>query len=540
MNDFSASGSWPLPEGSGPAGPDAAAEPSSAPGSVPGGAAARAKDASAEDPAAKGKRLPPPEEARLRDILDKLEQGIIVWNAKGCCEMFNARLLTVLELQPGDIYTGLPRADFFSAAVARGDVTGASAAQGQADYASNKTAFTAHRYMPSGRILAIESRRLAGGGHVTSYRDVSQAQRDARELTEAKQKAEEAELTALKSLAAEQAWRKEARLLSELDEWLQCCKSLEELYQIVAAFMQQILPGSQGELYIYSNSRDVLDGVCSWSSRALRDHILPDSCWSLRRGRQYRYRMDAISFACAHVGQTGSSAPESEYVCVPIVAHGNTVGLMHVKFAPDTNPERSAAAHRLAMQCSEHISLAVANVKLRDELHHQSTRDPLTGLFNRRHFLNAIRSELTLTGRRMGQAALLSFDADRFKDFNDSHGHDAGDVVLRGIGDLLGELFRHGEICCRFGGEEFAVFLPDTDNEQALHAAEELRAAVSGLKLRYGAETLPRVTVSVGVAGYPEDANLPQDLLTAADRALYAAKDAGRNCVRDAAEGGSE
>lgn len=473
---------------------------------------------------------------RFRDIVDRLSQGIVVWSADGRCELFNQRVLEVLELHETDLRIGLSREDFFTAAVARGDVTAASAAQARIDFHSGKDRFSADRRMASGRILSIETRRLPDGGHVTSYTDVTQYRRDAEELTKAKQKAEEAELTALRALAAEQAWRKEARLLSELDEWLQSCKSLEELYKITATFMAQILPGSAGEIYIYANSRDVLDGVCSWGSPPMRDHILPDSCWSLRRGRQYRYRQDRISFACAHVQDQRLPQTPEEYGCVPIVAHGNTVGLMHVKFAPDDSAERRDASHRLALQCCEHISLAIANVKLRDELHDQSTRDPLTGLYNRRHLLNALRGGLMMAERQMGQAAVLSFDVDRFKLFNDNHGHDAGDTVLRAIGDGLHGLFTHGEICSRFGGEEFSVFLPDTDKEQALHAAEALRQAIENLKLRYGAGTLPRVTVSVGVASFPEDGSTPQDLLNAADRAVYAAKAGGRNCIRDAAD----
>lgn len=191
----------------------------------------------------------------------------MVWSADGRCELFNSRLLEVLELRKDDLHIGLAREDFFAAAVARGDVTGESAAQARIDFTSGKDRFCADRRMASGRILAIETRRLPDGGHVTSYTDVTLYRRNAEELTQAKQKAEEAELTALRALAAEQAWRKEARLLSELDEWLQSCKSLEELYKITAAFMAQILPGSAGEIYIYANSRDVLDGVCSWGGR---------------------------------------------------------------------------------------------------------------------------------------------------------------------------------------------------------------------------------------------------------------------------------
>ncbi|AUQ48995.1 diguanylate cyclase (GGDEF) -like protein [Phaeobacter inhibens] len=477
--------------------------------------------------------LPEPSHARLMDVLNKLDQGVMVWTEDGHCQVFNERLLTLLELQNGDIYPGYSRAAFFATAVRLGHVTEDSAKQAEQDFSSDKERFSATRRMPSGRRLQIDTRRLSTGGFVTCYTDVTQIERSARDLTQARQAAEEAELTALKTLAAEQSWREEAKLLSQLDEWLHSCKSQEELFRIVSAFMAQLFPQSRGELYIYSNSRDVLDGKCHWGGGEAHDHIFPDACWALRRGRQYLYSADKIAFACAHVEEQPSTSDHKEYVCFPVVAHGNTVGLLHVKFAPETDAKRKVALHRLALRCGEHISLAVANVRLRDELHDQSTRDPLTGVYNRRYFLGELRNAVALADRRASQVGLLSFDADRFKTFNDTHGHDAGDMVLRAIGDTLKELFHNGEVCCRMGGEEFAVFLPDTDKEQTIEVGEALRAAIEDITLRYGSGTLPRVTISIGVASYPEDGLLPQDLMHAADRALYAAKDAGRNCVVD-------
>lgn len=107
-------------------------------------------------------------------------------------------------------------------------------------------------------------------------------------------------------------------------------------------------------------------------------------------------------------------------------------------------------------------------------------------------------------------------------------------MVLRAIGDKMQEVFRNGETPCRFGGEEFSVLLPGADQATAANMAEALRLAIEDTSIRYGAATLPRVTVSIGTASYPDHGELPQDLLTAADRALYAAKAAGRNCVRGA------
>jgi diguanylate cyclase (GGDEF)-like protein len=131
--------------------------------------------------------------------------------------------------------------------------------------------------------------------------------------------------------------------------------------------------------------------------------------------------------------------------------------------------------------------------------------------------------------------SVISLDADHFKRFNDTHGHDAGDTVLRSVSDLLGSLFQGREVVARLGGEEFSVLLPGCSTEQAAARANEMRQRIEELRIRYRDLDLPRMTVSAGVASFPAFGPTTQDLLRAADAALYVAKDAGRNQVRVAA-----
>jgi GAF domain-containing protein len=141
---------------------------------------------------------------------------------------------------------------------------------------------------------------------------------------------------------------------------------------IVRAFMARLLPGSSGELYIYSNSRDALEGACEWNAAPLHAHIAPDSCWALRRGPAYEYDASGLCFVCEHVearaGGTQAGAPHAgsgaaEYICVPIVAHGDTVGLLHVRFGRTGARVESHGA--FARRRGEHISMTIANAKLR-------------------------------------------------------------------------------------------------------------------------------------------------------------------------------
>ncbi|MFY0611140.1 MAG: diguanylate cyclase [Hyphomicrobiaceae bacterium] len=466
------------------------------------------------------------------NVIDSMEQGVLVWSADGTCIMHNQRIFDVLELRSGDIYKGRSRRDFLEVAVKRGEITEEKANQTEHRFRSSAP-FHFDRQMPSGRVVATNARPMSAGGFVVTFTDVTASRRNEVELAEAMHRAEESETRAKQALVGEQVRQREMSLLSELDEWLQSCQSLAELFQVVTAFMERILPQTSGELYVYSNSRDVLDGACHWNGSGAIDHIQPDACWSLRRGRPYEFGAGTISMPCTHVEHQMPSVADQHYVCLPIIAHGDTVGLLHIKFnedldAPSTG-QQSLDPRRFAIQCAEHISLAIANVRLRDELRDQSTKDVLTGLFNRRYFLEILRGELGRSQRTDSEVAIISFDADKFKTFNDNHGHDAGDVVLREIAECMRATFSKDDVLCRFGGEEFCVLMPETSLESAFEIAEKFRKAVEAVSIIYSGGKLPRVTISGGVAAFPANAKSPQDLLAAADQALYKAKANGRN-----------
>lgn len=382
--------------------------------------------------------------------------------------------------------------------------------------------------------------QLSGGAVAGLAFDVSELKQREAELTQAQATAELASRQAQLSLEMERQRKREARLLSELGEWLQSCKTLQELYQVIGRYMAQIFPGTSGELYIYSNSRDVLDGVCAWNRpQHLADHFQPDECWALRRGRMYKHGTGLVSFPCGHAHDVDPDDPDAAYLCLPIIAHGDTVGLLHIRFrglkasADGIGMDDQACA--FAVQCSEQISLAIANVRLRDELRDQSTRDALTGLYNHRFFFDSCRQALHHASRSGEPLSVISLDADHFKRFNDIYGHDAGDTVLRSLSDLLASLFQGREVVARLGGEEFSVLLPGCSGEQAAARANEMRQRVEELRIRYRDLDLPRVTISAGVATFPQCGQNTQELMRAADTALYAAKEAGRNQIRLAA-----
>jgi len=180
---------------------------------------------------------------------------------------------------------------------------------------------------------------------------------------------------------------------------------------------------------------------------------------------------------------------------------------------------------------AEQIALALSNLDLRDKLRDQAIRDPLTGLFNRRYFEETAERELHRAECRDAGAAVIVIDIDYFKRFNDTHGHDAGDAVLKKFAMLLQSKARVEDIACRHGGEEFALLLSGVPLEIAVSRAGQLREAVKDLELRYRGDTLGTISISCGIAAFPDHGRSLSELMSAADRALYSAKHEGRDRV---------
>jgi diguanylate cyclase (GGDEF)-like protein len=163
--------------------------------------------------------------------------------------------------------------------------------------------------------------------------------------------------------------------------------------------------------------------------------------------------------------------------------------------------------------------------------HDLSMRDPLTGLYNRRYLEETMGRELPRARRLGASVGVIVLDIDHFKQLNDTYGHDAGDRVLERTGDVLRAATRKGDIACRFGGEEFAIVLPGATLQVARVRAEAIRAALETMRVEMSGRPVGKLTISAGVAAMPAHAQDWSLTLRRADRALYAAKQSGRNKV---------
>ncbi len=178
------------------------------------------------------------------------------------------------------------------------------------------------------------------------------------------------------------------------------------------------------------------------------------------------------------------------------------------------------------------VSLYVGKLvsRLEKKLQEQAISDPLTGLYNRRYLSEFLPRELLRSRRSATPVAVILIDLDHFKRINDTFGHEAGDIVLTAVGVLLKDKVRGSDIACRYGGEEFALILPEADTQAAKRRAEDIRLAIAALDIRHVEKPLGKITASFGIALFPDHGGDTDALLRVADVALYAAK-AGRNSV---------
>jgi two-component system cell cycle response regulator len=178
---------------------------------------------------------------------------------------------------------------------------------------------------------------------------------------------------------------------------------------------------------------------------------------------------------------------------------------------------------------AQNLSLAMHNAIIHEQMQRLAAIDPLTGLLNRRYGMIRLREEYSKAVRSEGSLGVVMFDIDFFKKVNDTYSHLAGDRVLVHISRLVRPILREGDVLMRYGGEEFCAILPGASAEDSLKMAERIRFAVQESKITYS-EFEIKITLSLGISSYPEnDIKHEQELLTAADEALYISKESGRN-----------
>lgn len=326
-------------------------------------------------------------------------------------------------------------------------------------------------------------------------------------------------------VASERRMLADAVALGELAQALALCLSEAEVARGLAARAPVVLPGSAGMVLRLAPDAGDYEAFSRWGRPRGQDRFARADCLAVRGGQPRRLSGHGADVLCAHVAP--GVAEDTAVVCAPLTAAGEDLGLLVVELPADARAD-ALTRHQpgLVAGIADRLAFALANVRLRS----QAIRDPLTGLYNRRVLEGALRREIARALRDGKSLAVVLVDIDAFKSYNDQYGHAAGDHVIRAVAGTLVAQLRTSDVVCRYGGEEFLALLTDVRLHEAVSRAREVCAAVRGLgtvdpRLRR------RITVSAGVAGFPDHGADPDELIGAADLALYAAKSAGRDRV---------
>lgn len=449
-------------------------------------------------------------EAQVRAILDSTSDAVLTLNHDGAVASCNAAARRVFGRSP-EALTGKRLVELIDT---------------DADVCATTPGVIINGRIPraDGESVAVEMTlgRVAGAGAVgwvAVVRDVSERERVQAALREVHGRLED-------GLARLLRRNREMALLGRMSRALQGSRTEADIHRIVARFGARLFPGQACTLY--ASGADRVDAV-SRSNGGARLPAGPDVCplhGMLGRTVACGLRHNMV---CEHAGAVQD---RQTLLCVPLTVQDEPLGALTVQLGEAADAETRAAYRHLATAAGEHIALALANIRLRDTLRGQSIRDPLTGLYNRRYLEEAYRQAEAGAIRSGAPLTFVLLDIDHFKHFNDTYGHEIGDMLLRELGALLRTSVREGDTACRFGGEEFALLLPGASLEDGVARAEEVRAAIAArLQLLLDGRRLEPVTASFGVAAWPQAGRDLRALVRAADRALYKAKASGRNRV---------
>jgi diguanylate cyclase (GGDEF)-like protein/PAS domain S-box-containing protein len=364
------------------------------------------------------------------------------------------------------------------------------------------------------RVLLV---RAQGDGAFLFLRDVTAQVEASEELKSANQK-----LTVL----LDQQRRRVAEIttLAEISDALQSCETAVEASTVIARLVPKLFPYGSGAVHRINASRNSAEVVATWGDEHA-EAMEPGDCWALRRGKLHHVTDVSHGLTCKHV-----SGHATGTLCVPMMAQSEALGVLHVRMGPN-DPPLGEEQVKLITGVAEQLALGLGNLELREKLRVQAIRDPLTGLLNRRAMEEALDRELLRAARTGRSVAVLMLDLDHFKRFNDVHGHAAGDAALAEIGSYLKRSFRADDLVCRYGGEEIMIIMPEASLEDAARRASRVCRGVASVNVRLGTTLLPPVTVSAGLAAFPEHGSDASEILRAADLALYSAKRTGRDRV---------
>ncbi len=323
--------------------------------------------------------------------------------------------------------------------------------------------------------------------------------------------------------------REELDLLTKLGNELQSCSETADILKILAPYTNSFFPDCSGSFYTLGESASKMQKSLCWGSDpGPVDSISIDSCWSLRFSPPHSYQtsVEQPNPFCEHV--LLSKTCPSHTLCAPVLSGDGLFGMLHL-WTADRHEKITDVQVKLCAAIAEQIRLVSSNVKLRESLRQQAIRDPLTGAYNRYYLEESLQHELERAARGHYPLGIIMLDFDNFKELNTHCGHPKVDEMLKHFGTLMKNEFRASDLCCRYGGDEFLIILPQASLDITFSRAETLRDLVKQMKITKNDEHYS-VTISAGVAAFPDHGKTVDSLINSVDDALLKAKKQ-HNCI---------
>ena len=369
------------------------------------------------------------------------------------------------------------------------------------------------------------------GGLVQRFRNAA-IHRDANQLV-----LDERNVELSRLLAAAATRNAQVQGLSELSRFLQSCADMTEAAGLLKQHLPPLMRAANGSLYLAAAEPEPLRQAFTWGDKSFVESFEWHECWAARLRQPFRQPFETGSASCAHLQSEYASTHNNNNIqCLPLLAYGELLGIVVLEGDVASDPQESLEIEGSRRFALEQVGLSIGNLKLRESLRQAAIRDVLTGLYNRRFFDESSQREILRALRQQAKGdyaglALMMIDIDHFKLFNDQHGHEVGDQVLREVAQVLQSQTRGSDVAARYGGEEFTLVLADITEPLALARAERVRQAVEQLVLHSSGKDVGSITISIGLSQFPRHGTTVEALLLAADKALYEAKNAGRNRV---------
>lgn len=323
---------------------------------------------------------------------------------------------------------------------------------------------------------------------------------------------------------------REITILGEMAQWIHSSADCSEAYRSTVKYLADLFGGDSGFIAEVDDSNDTVEVFASFGSPEGNTVFAAADCLALRGKKIFESDGNDPLHVCPHMGPF-----KGAYISIPLLLQGKPQWLVGLQnngtSTSQSKREWLDDRRRLLISAGQELALALANVKLNETLREQASKDPLTDMYNRRYMEEMLEKELHRARRSKHSIGFIMADLDHFKNFNDSYGHEAGDLMLKAVADLIMSSTRSEDIACRYGGEEFLIILPSASLQDTFSRAVIIQKAVARITFKYLEQQMGNMTISMGVSAFPDHGFTASELIAAADRAMYRAKSEGRDRV---------